>query len=68
MTDNWMQLAARFVIPVRQARTLKSELTRRVRERFDEEGLQIASTTMDVTVYQREPRPRRDRGGACDAG
>jgi small-conductance mechanosensitive channel len=52
MTDNWMQLAARFVIPVRQSRTLKSELTRRVRERFDEAGLQIASTTMDVTVHR----------------
>jgi small-conductance mechanosensitive channel len=60
MTDNWMQLAARFVVPVRQARTLKSELARRVRERFDEAGIQIASSTMDVTVYQREPRPRRE--------
>jgi small-conductance mechanosensitive channel len=52
MTDNWMQLAARFVIPVRQSRTLKSEMTRRVRERFDEAGLPIASTTMDVTVHR----------------
>jgi small-conductance mechanosensitive channel len=50
MSDNWMQLAARFVIPVRQARTVKSDLTRRVRERFDAEGLEIASTSMDVTV------------------
>jgi small-conductance mechanosensitive channel len=54
MTDNWMQLAARFVIPVRQSRTLKSELTRRVRERFDEAGIPVASTTMDVTVHRRE--------------
>jgi small-conductance mechanosensitive channel len=60
MTDNWMELAARFVVPVRRARTLKSDLARRVRERYDAAGIEIASATMDVTVYQRERRPRRD--------
>lgn len=52
MTDNWMELAGRFVVPVRQARTLKSDLTRRVRERFDAAGIEIASTTADVTVRE----------------
>jgi len=60
LTDNWTELAARFVVPVRQARTLKSDLARRIRERFDEAGIEIASATMDVSVYQREPRPRRE--------
>jgi hypothetical protein len=52
MTDTWMQLAARFVIPVRQARTRKSGMTRRVRERFDEAGRQVGSTTMEVTLHR----------------
>jgi small-conductance mechanosensitive channel len=57
MTDNWMELAARFVVPVRQARTLNSDLARRVRERFDAAGIQVASTTMDVTVFRGERQP-----------
>lgn len=54
-TDNWMELSARFVVPVRSARTVKDELTRRVRERLDEAGIEIASETMDVTF--RRPSP-----------
>jgi len=50
MTDNWMELAARFVVPVRHSRTLKSDLARRVRERYDAAGIEVASATMDVTV------------------
>jgi small-conductance mechanosensitive channel len=60
LTDNYVELAARFTVPVRKARTVKSEMSRRVLERFAEAGLQVASTNMDVTIYQREFRPRRD--------
>lgn len=49
-TDNWMELSARFVVPVRTARSMKDELTRRVTERLDEAGVAIASETMSVTV------------------
>ncbi|MCU1449606.1 MAG: Transporter, MscS family, partial [Acidimicrobiales bacterium] len=49
-TDNWMELSARFVVPVREARTAKDAITRRVRERLDEAGIEIASQTEDVTV------------------
>jgi small-conductance mechanosensitive channel len=49
-TDNWMQLAARFVVPVRTSRTAKNELTRRMIERFDAEGTKVASQTVDATV------------------
>ena len=49
-TDDWMELAARFVVPVRSARTVNDELTRSVRERFDAAGIDIASTTVDATV------------------
>jgi len=53
-TDNWMELAARFVVPVRTARRVKSDLTRRVMERFQEAGIEIASATADVTVFTPE--------------
>lgn len=52
-TDNWMELAARFVVPTRTARSLKDEMTRRVYEQLETAGIEIASATMDVTV--REP-------------
>jgi small-conductance mechanosensitive channel len=54
-TDNWMELAARFVVPVRTSRTVKDEVTRRIRDRLDAAGIEIASTTMDVTVRRDEP-------------
>ncbi len=53
-TDNWMELAARFVVPVRTARSVKDELTRRVRERFDAAGIEIASTTVDARIQVSE--------------
>jgi small-conductance mechanosensitive channel len=51
LTDNWVELAARFVIPVRQSRTIRDELSRAIRTRFGEAGIEIASSTMDVTVF-----------------
>lgn len=49
-TDNWMELATRFVVPVRTARSVKDGLTRRVAARLHEEGIEIASETVDATV------------------
>lgn len=49
-TDNWMELAARFVIPVRTARTTKDELTRRISDRFGAAGIEFASETMEITL------------------
>lgn len=51
-TDDYLELSARFVVPVRTARTIKDDLTRRVLERFAAAGITIASTTQDVTVHQ----------------
>jgi len=50
-TDNWNELAARFVVPVRSARLVKDGVTRRVLDRFAAEGIPIASATSDVTVH-----------------
>ena len=49
-TDNYLELSARFVVPVRTARTVKDELTRTVLERFRAGNIEVASTTQDVTV------------------
>ncbi len=53
-TDNWMELAARFVVPVRTARSVKDELTRRIRARLDEAGIELASETIEATVRSRD--------------
>lgn len=49
-TENWMELAARFVVPVRTARSTKDELTRRIYERLAEAGVAIASRTVNATL------------------
>ncbi len=65
-TDDWAELRARFVVPVRRARTLKSDMTRRVLERFEAAGIEIASETAEVTLraggeYE-SPDPGEDAG------
>lgn len=55
-----MQLAARFVVPVRAARVAKDELARRILERFDDAGIEVASTTSDVRVTLRGSAPAAD--------
>ena len=54
-TDNWNELAARFVVPVRSARLVKDGVTRRVLDRFAAEGIPVASATSDVTVHLDRP-------------
>jgi small-conductance mechanosensitive channel len=49
-TDNYVELSARFVVPLRAARSTKDEMTRRVLDRFKEVGIEVASATEDVTV------------------
>jgi small-conductance mechanosensitive channel len=51
-TDNYIELAARFVVPVREARTRKSTLVKNMLQRFDSCGIQVASTTVDVTLHR----------------
>jgi small-conductance mechanosensitive channel len=49
-TDNWIELSARFVVPVREARAVKDTVTRTVLDRLAEASIPIASATQDVTV------------------
>ena len=54
-TDDYLELAARFVVPVRRARWVKDELTRRVLDRLAVEGIPIASTTQSLTLRKDVP-------------
>jgi small-conductance mechanosensitive channel len=47
-TDNWIELTARFVVPLRTARSVKDQLTRRVLARLEEAGIPVASQTLVV--------------------
>jgi small-conductance mechanosensitive channel len=49
-TDNYLELAARFVVPVRTARWVKDALTRQILDRLEEAGIAVASQTHDVTI------------------
>jgi small-conductance mechanosensitive channel len=66
LTDNWTQLTARFVIPVRSSRTVKSDMARRIRERLDAAGIAVASATSDVTLHPGPGWP--GAGGGSGAG
>lgn len=59
-TDNYTELAARFVIAVRTSRVATDELTRLVHKGLDAAGIRIASTTMDVTVTSGDGRTSRE--------
>lgn len=49
-TDNWIELSARFVVPVRSARGAKDEISRRVIDGLQAAGIEVASATSTVTV------------------
>jgi small-conductance mechanosensitive channel len=57
-TDNWWEISGRFVVPIRTVRTTKSELTKRVRERFDEAGIEFASSTNEQYLRFPEGLPQ----------
>ncbi|HUG63647.1 MAG TPA: mechanosensitive ion channel family protein [Gaiellaceae bacterium] len=49
-TPRAMRLSARFVVPVRRARSVKDELARRIDSRFAEAGIEIATEALDVRI------------------
>jgi small-conductance mechanosensitive channel len=54
-TDNYVELSARFAVPLREARQLKDELTRSIIERFESESIEVASVTQEVTLTDGGP-------------
>jgi len=51
LTDNWIELAARFVIPVRSARRIKSDVSEKVLRRYSEEDIAVASATSEIVGF-----------------
>lgn len=48
MTDNWLELAVRFIAPAHGIRELKDKMTREILSAFDHAGITIASTTYEI--------------------
>jgi small-conductance mechanosensitive channel len=48
MTDNWVQLNLRFIVPDRGIREIKDAMFRQILRRFKEEGISVASGTYDI--------------------
>lgn len=67
-TDDYMELSARFVVPVRAARAVKDDLGRRVVERLAAAGIEVASTTSDVRVDLAPSEPGAGDGEAAPGG
>ncbi len=51
LTDNWIELTVRFVIPVRSARRIKSDVSEKVLRRYSDEGVAIASATSEIVGF-----------------
>lgn len=49
MTDNWVELSLRFLVPVHGVRGLKDAMTRDILPAFEAAKIQIASTTFELT-------------------
>jgi len=48
LTDNWLEMAVRFVTKEFGTRRIKDRMSREILGAFDEAGLEIASATYDV--------------------
>jgi small-conductance mechanosensitive channel len=48
LTDNWVEMTVRFLVPESGIRTIKSAMSRDILEEFDRAGISIASGTYEV--------------------
>jgi hypothetical protein len=51
ITDNWVELNLRVLVPIRGIRYVMDELARSIMSRFDQAGIGIASATYDVVGF-----------------
>jgi small-conductance mechanosensitive channel len=51
MTDNWVELALRFIVPDRGIREIKDAMYRDILARFKESGIAVASSTYDIVGF-----------------
>jgi small-conductance mechanosensitive channel len=62
LTDNWIELRARYVTPVRQRRTIRSRISQKILEDIEtSENIKIASQTVDIVGFPeaRSVRPEK---------
>lgn len=50
LTDNWVETTVRFVVPEHGIRHIRDRVSRDILDAFDRAKIQIASSTMEVTV------------------
>ncbi|MEZ6022999.1 MAG: mechanosensitive ion channel [Hyphomonadaceae bacterium] len=57
LTDNWIELSARFIVDYRRRRSAKDAISRRVLKAIEASGgkVRLASATMELTVQQANP-------------
>ena len=48
MTDNWLELAVRFIAPTHGIRELKDKMVRDILRDLDAAGIEVASTTVEL--------------------
>ena len=61
LTDNWLELTVRFLVPEHGIRQIKDAMSRRILAEFDSAGIGVASATLQVAL---ESRPTAtDRAG-----
>ena len=52
LTDNWIELTARYVTPVRQRRMIRNKVSHRILEEIEKsEGIKVASQTIDIVGF-----------------
>jgi small-conductance mechanosensitive channel len=50
LTDNWLELTVRFLVPDRGVREIKDAISRDVLDALERERIDVASATMEVTL------------------
>ena len=51
ITDNWIELTVRFIVGTHKIRGAKDAMSRFIIERFEAEGIEIASATYDIVGF-----------------
>ena len=50
ITDNWLEITIRFMVPEHGIREIKDRISRKILADLDAAGIGIGSTTMEVTL------------------
>jgi len=51
ITDNWLEMSLRFIVRDQSSRDTKDQIARAILTGFDEAGIGIASTTVDIVAF-----------------